>query len=139
MPIYVYDCPKHGQQDVFSRTFDVLKERPCPVCGAAARIAVTAPSRHNIERDWNEKANEYRRDPYTQSKAQLTNFYKGELEHTERDCDRPDNPVTEEAIQIGAREINKQNKNPQPDVEDKYIADVQRKSKATRKTNAEQV
>ncbi len=139
MPIYVYDCPEHGQQDVFTRTFDVLKERPCPACGKTSKICVTVPSRHNIERTWNDKANEYRRDPHTQAKAQLTNFYRGELEHTERDCDRPENPVTEEAIQIGAREIDKQNKNPQPDMEDKYIADVKRKNKAARQKAAKEV
>ena len=139
MPIYVYECPAHGRQDVFTRTFDVLKTRPCPKCGKASKICVTAPSRHNIERTWNDKANEYRRDPYVQAKAQLTNFYRGELEHAERDCDRPEDPVTEEAIQIGAREIDKQNRNPQPDVEDRYIADVQRKSKATRKKATKEV
>jgi hypothetical protein len=139
VPIYIYECPNHGRQDVFTRSFDILKVRPCQKCGKSSKICVTAPSRHNIERDWNEKANEYRRDPYTQAKAQLTNFHRGELEYTERDCDRPENPVTEEAIQIGAREIDKQNKNPQPDMEDRYVADVRRKSKAARKKAAKEV
>ena len=139
MPIYVYECSEHGRQDVFTRTFDVLKTRPCPKCGKASKICVTAPSRHDIKRTWNDKANEYRRDPYTQAKAQLSNLYRGDLEHIERDCDRMENPVNEEAIQIGAREIDKQNKNPQPDVEDKYIADVRRKSKAARKKAIKEV
>lgn len=137
MPIYVYECPEHGRQDVFTRNFDILKVRACPKCGRKSRICVTAPSRHNIERTWNDKANEYRRDPYVQSKAQLTNFHRSELEHLERDCDREPSPVTEEAIQIGAREIDKQNKNPQPDVEDKYVVDVQRKIKARKKAAKE--
>ncbi len=139
MPIYVYECPEHGRQDVFTRSFTILRERPCEKCGKASKICVTAPSRHNIERTWNDKANEYRRDPYTQSKAQLSNLYRGDLEHVERDCDRMENPVNEEAIQIGAREIDKQNRNPQPDVEDKYIADVKRKRKAARKKAAKEV
>ena len=113
--------------------------RPCQTCGRTSRICITTPSRHDIKHTWNDKANEYRRDPYTQAKAQLENFHKGELEHLDRDCDRPENPVTEEAIQIGAREIDKQNKNPQPDVEDKYIADVRRKTKAGRKTKTAKV
>jgi len=132
VPIYVYECPEHQRFDVFTRFFEVLKTRLCK-CGRASKICVTAPSKHNIEYTWNDKANEYRRDPYTQAKAQLTNLHRGELEHLERDCDRPESPVTEEAIQIGAREIDKQNKNPQPDMEDKYIADVKKKSKTARK------
>ncbi len=149
MPIYVYECPEHGTFEIFTRIIgEVPKTAICEAvtdfdhgcdCGRPAKLAVTAPSRHNIEQTWNDKANEYRRDPYTQAKAQLTNFHRGELEHIERDCDRPENPVTEEAIQIGAGEIDKQNKNPQPDVEDKYIADVRRKSKAARKKAAKEV
>jgi hypothetical protein len=124
MPIYVYECPTDGKQDVFSRTFNVPRERPCPVCGRSASVCVTAPSRHDIKRDWDEKANEYRRDPYTQSKAQLTNQYRSEMERVERDCDRPPNPVTEEAIQVGAREIHKQT--PRPDPQQRQLAHIRK-------------
>lgn len=132
MPIYVYECPKHGRQDVFTRSFTILRERPCEKCGKASKICVTAPSRHNIERTWNDKANDYRRDPYTQAKAQLTNMHRESLEHVERDCDREPDPVKEEAIQIGAREIDKQNKNPGPSLEQKQIAQVRKQAKTRR-------
>ena len=133
MPIYVYECPEHGRQDVFTRGFDILKTRSCQTCGKASKICVTAPSRHNIERTWNDKANEYRHDPYIQAKAQLTNMHRESLEHVERDCDREPDPVKEEAIQIGAREIDKQNKNPGPSLEQKQIAQVRRQAKARKK------
>ena len=132
MPIYVYECPEHGRQDVFTRTFDILKVRPCQTCGKASRICVTAPSRHDIERTWNDKANEYRRNPYVQAKAQLTNMHRESLEHVERDCDREPDPVKEEAIQIGAREIDKQNRNPGPSLEQKQIAQVRKQARTRR-------
>lgn len=137
MPIYVYECPDHGRQDVFARSFSILKTRPCQTCGKASKICVTAPSRHNIERTWNDKANEYRRDPYTQAKAQLTNMHRESLEHVERDCDRESDPVQEEAIQIGAREIDKQNRNPGPSMEQKRIAQARKQAKARKKTTKE--
>lgn len=126
MPIYIYECPTDGKQDVFSRTFNVPDERPCPVCGRSASVCVTSPSRHDIKRDWDEKANEYRRDPYTQSKAQLTNQHRSALERVERDCDRPSNPVTEEAIQIGAKEIHSQAVNPRPDPQQRQVAAIRK-------------
>ncbi len=126
MPIYVYECPTDGKQDVFSRTFDVPEERPCPVCGRSASVCPTAPSRYDIKRDWNEKANEYQRDPYTQSKAQLANHHRSELERAGRDCDRPPNPVTEEAIQVGARGIYEQATNPRPDPQQRQIAAIRK-------------
>ncbi len=137
MPIYVYECPEHGRQDVFTRSFNILRERPCEKCGKTSRICVTAPSHHNIERTWNDKANDYRRDPYTQAKAQLTNMHRESLEHVGRDCDREPDPVREEAIQIGAREIDKQNKaGPQMDVQEKH---ARRQFKAASKARADRV
>ncbi len=126
MPIYVYECPTDGKQDVFSRTFNVPGERPCPVCGRSASICVTSPSRHDIKRDWNEKANEYRRDPYTQAKAQLTNQHRSALERVGRDCDRPPDPVTEEAIQVGAKEIHKAATVPRPGLQERNVAAVRK-------------
>ncbi len=137
MPIYVHDCPEHGPQEVFTRIFDVLQERPCPRCGKPSAICVTAPSRHNIERTWNDKANDYRRDPYTQAKAQLENMHRESLEHVGRDCDREPSPVKEEAIQIGAREIAKQRRNPGPSMEQKQAARIRRQAKARKKATKE--
>ncbi len=133
MPIYVYDCENDGPQDVFSRTFDILPERPCPKCGKGAKMAVTAPARHDIERTWNDKANEYRRDPYTQSKAQLTNLRRETVERTERDCDRPTSPITEEAIQVGAKAIAAEKANPRQDLEQRQVAQVRKARKAKAK------
>ena len=137
MPIYVYECEDDGRYDVFTRSFDVLKERPCEKCGKSSKICITAPSRHNIERTWNDKANEYRQNPYTQAKAQLTNMHRSHLEHVERDCDRDENPVQEEAIQIAAKEIDKQNKaGPQMGIEEKH---ARRQFKAARKKKTKEV
>ena len=81
--------------------------------------------------------NEYRRDPYTQAKAQLSNLYRGDLEHVERDCDRMEDPVKEEAIQIGAKEIDSQNRHPGPSMEQKQVAQMRKQAKARKKAAKE--
>ncbi len=129
MPIYVYECRRHGRHDFFSRTVDPRPERPCQECGEPAAMCVTAPGVVDVRRDWNEKANDYRRDPYTQAKAQLTNVRREALERVERDCDRPTGHITEEAIQVGAREIDKGNRSPKPDLEQRQVADIRRKQR----------
>lgn len=108
MPIYTYECPTDGYQDVFSRTYDVREEQPCPECGEPASIAVTMPALVTIERDWNDKASDDQRDPYTQAKAQLRNLSREEqLRH-----DKPPIKVTEEMLQAGAKAIHEGKTNP---------------------------
>ena len=53
-----------------------------------------------MRRTWNEKANEYQRDPYTQAKAQLENNY-----NRNRDMGLDTPKPTEEGVQVAARQI----------------------------------
>lgn len=75
---------------------------------------------------WNERASDQQRDPYTQAKAQLTNQHRSTLDRVERYCDRPPDPVTEEAIQVGAREIHKQATNPRPGLQERQVAAIRK-------------
>lgn len=116
MPIYVYGCPTDGLVDVFFRSYGTFPEWPCPECGAPAARVATTPALVSVKRDWNEKANDYQRDPYTQSKAQLTNMNRTAAERGE-----PQTKITEEAIQVGAKAIAKQAQGQSPGVEQRYI------------------
>ncbi|MCH7756856.1 hypothetical protein IIC45_02105 [Patescibacteria group bacterium] len=75
---------------------------------------------------WNERASDQQHDPYTQAKAQLTNQHRSALERVERDCDRPPDPVTEEAIQVGAKEIHSQATNPRPGLQERQVAAIRK-------------
>ena len=134
MPIYEHDCMEHGLFEVFTRVVDPLPKRPCETCGEPAAIAVSRLGRFNVERGWNEKANEYQRDPYTQAKAQLENVRRETLERVGRDCDRPTGPITEEAIQVGAKAIAEQAKKPEADPQAQQINEIRKARKA--KANA---
>ena len=77
-----------------------------------------------MRRTWNEKANEYQRDPYTQAKAQLENVYN---ENRDRGLDTA--KPTEQAIQVAAAQIAK---GPREDAEKRLVretAEVQRAKK----------
>lgn len=125
MPIYEYECPKHGIQEhlLALRENGPYKERPCNVvlrtlqvpaqpnwlivkekCKQPSKLMVSAPSIINIERDWNEKANEAQRDIYTMAKTQVTNAARTEAEHTGGSMKK----ITEEGIQVAARGIAEQ-------------------------------
>ncbi len=134
MPIYTYECKEHAATDVLVHGFDPHAETYwCPECGQEMDLVVTAPSRVFIERDWNDKANDYQgHGPYHQSKSQLQNYRRGSLEHLERDCDRSPDPVTEEAIQIGAKAIHEGEVNPRPDPQQRQIQRIRREQKERR-------
>lgn len=121
MPLYEYECPEHGPQDhlLALRADGPYQERPCNYilrtfqvpaqpnwliikekCKIPSKLMVSAPAIVNVEQDWNEKANDAQRDPYTQAKAQLTNHSRTEAEHG-----RPEPKVTEAGIQVAARQI----------------------------------
>ncbi len=108
MPIYTYDCPEDGTTDVFFRAVGPPFELDCPECRGKMQNCVTAPAQVNIQRDWNEKANDCRRNPYDQAKAQLHNL---DRENQEHQGTRP-MEITEEMLQVTAREIDKENKKP---------------------------
>ena len=86
-------------------------------------LQVSAPAIVNVQRDWNEKANEYQRNPYTQAKAQITNAYREEAERTGKSPRK----VTEEAVQVAAKSIHRRENNPAP-------TDAQRHAKLVKMT-----
>jgi hypothetical protein len=99
--------------------------------GKLARRVISRLARFDIERDWNEKANDWQgHGPYHQAKSQLENIRRSSLERAERDCDRPTGPITEEAIQVGAEQIDKQNRRGPVDSE---MANVERHKRRIRK------
>ena len=123
MPIYTYECPTDGVTDVLSRTYDITDTYWCPTCGGPMDRCVTLPGRVEVKQDWNEKANDYRRDPYTQAKAQLENINRRAAEGGE-----PQTPITEEAIQVGAKAIHEhETAPPGPSIEEKHIRKIRGK------------
>ncbi len=107
MPIQVYKCKTHGEFDIkLSFEDKIMKAKKCPECGEISKHIISPVGGVKIKRGWDEKANEYQRDPYTQAKAQAWNSYN---ENKERghEMEKP----TESGIQIGAAEIAK---NPTP-------------------------
>lgn len=103
MPLQVYRCPIDGEQDILMRTFKVPSKIDCPTCGKQINHTISAPAVIDIKRDWNENANEYRRDPYTQAKAQINNRAR---EDAERGI--PLQKVNEEGIQAAAKGIHEE-------------------------------
>lgn len=119
MPTQVYECEVHGEFDLtLSFRDEVPQEVPCPhscgeceeagyekPCQRMAVHVIKPPAGVKFARTWNEKANEYQRDPYTQAKAQTENAY-----NTAREHGNPAIRPTEEGIQVAAAQIDKQNK-----------------------------
>ena len=108
MPTQVYGCPTEGEFDVTVRiTDDVPGSIPCPRCERQSPH-VFKPPVVRVKRGWNELANEQRRDPYTQAKAQLTNVSN---ESQERHDARPAT-ITETSIQAAACAIDHDSRTP---------------------------
>ena len=110
MPIQIYLCTRHGEFEVsvpFSQ--DVPQEADCPTkdngraCCGISRHVLKAPAGITIKRTWNEKANEYRRNPRTQAEAQLDNSY-----HEQKDMGKEVRKPTEKDIQKATKKIEKQ-------------------------------
>jgi hypothetical protein len=78
----------------------------CPTCGDEVVNIIASPAVVNIERDWNEKANSYRINPYTQAKAQLTNM---DRENQNYHGAKP-MKITEAMIQATAKQIDESNR-----------------------------
>ena len=126
MSIQVYECRDHGRTEVFLRGFDVPQTHTCPGCGKPIPHVVSAPALIDIQRTWNDKANHCRVNPYDQAKAQLTNLDRENQEHND---DRP-MKITEEMLQVTAREIDKGNKKPDdPMAAPKRAARIARKNR----------
>ena len=130
MPIYVYDCPEDGLVDVFFRSYGSFPEWPCPDCGGLATRVATTPALVSVKRDWNDQASDQQRDPYTQSRAQLTNL---DRERQEREGAAP-MKITEEMIQAGAKAIHEDKRTPPKGAVQRTVAAKNRGRKQTQQT-----
>ena len=122
MPYFDFSCDRHGTFEVWTRMGGSPQESSCPACGQRGIRIFSAPAAVRIQRGWNERANDYQRDAYTQARAQLTNVAR---EEAERSGGSP-RPVQEESIQAAARQLA--DKRPRKSVVQKQI-DLQRKLK----------
>ncbi len=106
MPIYTYVCSTHGEHDKLVREYIVESSSICPQCGERTENVVTKPSRVDVKLDWNDKASDQQRDPYTQAKAQLNAL---DREDQMLQDARP-KKWREEQIQEAAKQIDQQNR-----------------------------
>ena len=106
MPIYSYLCSAHGEYDILVREYKVSLTSECPKCGEETKNVITNPSKIDVKLDWNDKAHDMRRDPYTQAKAQL-NALDREDQMTQ---DARPKKWREEQIQECAKQIDQQNR-----------------------------
>ncbi|KKN07495.1 hypothetical protein LCGC14_1066340 [marine sediment metagenome] len=127
MPIYTYECGEHGVCDVFQRGIGP-DSYSCPDCSQPMTNVLAAPAVITVERNWNEKANDYQtHGPYYQAKSQLENINRQAAERGESHS-----PITEEAIQVAAKAIDEAARNPQPSVEQQQIQRIRRDQMARR-------
>ncbi len=128
MPTQEYHCHADGAFDI-DLTFaeDVPKTSPCPDCGVEGRHVLRAPA-SKFEYTWNDQANEARRTPYTQAKAQSWNTYNEQRDMGVR-LDKP----TEASIQTAAAAIDHSERHPLPPahIHQRDFARKQRKNKIT--------
>lgn len=109
MPTQEYHCDNHGPFDIrMSFAEDVPKTSPCPACGLSGRHVLRAPAA-KFEYTWNDQANEARRTPYAQAKAQSWNNYNEQRDMGVR-LEKP----TEAGIQVAAAAIDHSERNPKP-------------------------
>lgn len=103
MPLYEFSCPMHGVFDVFTRMGGTPDEATCIHwgCNKRGKRVFSAPALVNVHRDWNDRANDYQRNPYDQARAQLTNVAR---EEAERSGGSP-RSVSEESVQAAAKAI----------------------------------
>lgn len=129
MPTQEYHCPTDGPFDVHL-TFaeDVAGTLPCPTCGHDSRHILRAPAGGaHFARTWNEKANEFRRDPYTQGKAQVTHEF-----HGRRDLGEYPTKPTEDMYQAAAKGIYEESLRTRPSLEIRNIRQTMKKNREKR-------
>ena len=130
MSIQEYECPDHGKTEVFLRGLQVPQTHTCPGCGKPIPHAVSALALVHIQQTWNDQANHCRVTPYDQAKAQLNNL---DRENQERQDARP-MKITEQMLQVTAREIDKGNRKPDdPMAAPKRAARLARKNRKQNK------
>ena len=113
MPTQVFECPRHGEFDIFLHfSQDVPQEADCPVvshgrnCCEISRHVLKAPAGILIKNTWNDNANKMRRDPYTQAKYQAQH-----MQDEQRDQGNYDIPnIGEAGLQVAAARIDADNK-----------------------------
>lgn len=102
MPIQAYFCEKDGEFDIHQSFTDEVKQIiKCELCGKDSKHVLYPPAGIKVIRTWNEGANEIRRTPYDQAKAQLTNNY-----HEKKDMGLSLPKPTEAQIQKAAKAID---------------------------------
>jgi hypothetical protein len=111
LPTQEYHCNADGPFDIhLSFADDVPTASPCPECGGSSRHVLRAPAGGaHFSRTWNEQANEYQRDPYTQAKAQSWNNYNEKRDMGIR-LDKPN----EKGLQIASKAIDDESRSPRP-------------------------
>jgi len=130
LPTQEYNCDKDGPFDIHL-TFaeDVPKTSLCPACGSSGRHVLRAPAA-KFEYTWNDQANEARRTPYTQAKAQSWNNY-----NEQRDVGVRLEKPTEAGIQVAAKALDYSERHPKPPAHIQQ-RDVSRKRRKNLKTTA---
>ena len=109
LPTQEYQCDKHGPFDIhLTWEEDVLSTYPCPICREEGRHILRAPAA-KFEYTWNDQANEARRTPYTQAKAQSWNMYNEQRDMGVR-LDKP----TESYIETAAAILDHSERHPKP-------------------------
>jgi putative FmdB family regulatory protein len=106
MPLYSFKCESHGEHDILSRKFEVPETSECPKCGKETTNVLTAPAIIENKLDWNDKASDYQRDPYTQAKAQLRNLDRED----QLTRGAPHKEWSEAQVLETARQIDRQNR-----------------------------
>ena len=125
-PLGHYKCLEHGEFVVeFVSTEAATWEQPCPVCGVVSGWSSQAPAA-KFNYTWNEQANEARRTPYTQAKAQSWNNY-----NEQRDVGVRLEKPTEAGIQVAAKALDHSERHPKPPahIQQRDFARKQRKKK----------
>lgn len=109
MPIYEFVCESHGAFDILARRYRAeAAPAKCPECGADSRPSLSFGAAR-VSRDWNDKANDQRRSPYEQAKAQSWNSYN-ERRGRGLEAQKP----TERMVQEGARQLSRPRRGRRP-------------------------
>ena len=106
MATYEYNCNAcEYSVDVYKPIAALNRKEHCERCnGKMVRILRSPAGGAHFDRTWNEKANDMRRDPYTQAKAQADAVY-----NEQNDLGKHPEKTSEEGLQIAAKAIDKGN------------------------------
>ena len=72
MSIQVYECSVDGDFDLHQRMSDPIQNtQACPTCGAKSEHVFRPSAPVQVERTWNDRANEQQRNKYTMAEASM--------------------------------------------------------------------